>query len=1089
MKKIALRTISCILLVAVFVSSMVFAQAEPELVTEFIVTTETNEYYNLEDGLYTKKTVKGPYNAGTENEYYDVTLDTYTSDVTLISSVSETNLDITFLVDVSSSLTGDMKGVRDAITKTINNLYNNYESSLVKKIHISIISFGTGSTQRIGYTNLYTNKKDILNTVTGLAAIGGTHTGTGLETAYDAISARKNTTGNKQVLILFTDGVPGSLPGASDSYANTPIHGGGNIADGQDQTNKSIIYANKIKALGAKIFTVGLGGYFEDVDFNTQTTGLAQWVTKGFKIDNGMSENVTKGWGIRKRQIGLLMNIWSSNWLTNTPNKTYDVGKDWKFDNESAKSAFNNYSGTELYLRYTSWIKSNSQYSAIPSDYYLNPELDEGDTGYFLSVGNTTELTEALSASVKNAIKTTYVCQGSLLKDFQIKDTVSDYFEIINTENEKPQFYKLSYIKNSDGEYYEYIPNDSNNTYQYGANKRAFGSEEPLNNIVYNINGKTLSVTGFSDASQVTDVFKIVDNNVVEGGEHTGNMFRIKYKIRPIDSHMGGRNVPIANEAQSGICKSNGTFVQNFDDLSVYNGVPTLKKDFAKFPVALVEGNYIANPENVKLGLIYDVKDLGKNGYYEFSGRHNKSNVYHYKHNDKGNMVVVKSDNPLVEIPYSCETVGYKFGNTSYNNFQLTELKEEAQTVLNTYTLFMSDYLTDEGYSGSSMADVAIESFDEWKATQTNSIVFANKDNPAANAGAKNGTFYYEGWQTAKTNSFAINLNVYIPIVLSNDIYINEKSTVLANPETLSVNVYSWAEDIDNDSLSEDHFGLFKLENGILKRVSSDANVTFAKDVLGLDKVSLNITAQVTECVDKDGNKKAATDKLTNGDKIKVELKYNELEKAISESDILNETENTFKTVFKDFYTYSLCSDCNEGDGADRQQYQVKVHSTSNSITVNKSGCDTNNLNDSFVFAVIGAEETSNGEIDLNTSEVISVFSIHGNGTQVVPVDTTKFKYFKVIEDTNAIANKAWTWNYNGLKINGEDILNGYNSKSSSEGFVKLSIGESVTFDFENNYNEDCSNYHYSSGYCTNILQAETDTYVKNSHDKIMSMN
>ena len=160
--------------------------------------------------------------------------------------------------------------------------------------------------------------------------------------------------------------------------------------------------------------------------------------------------------------------------------------------------------------------------------------------------------------------------------------------------------------------------------------------------------------------------------------------------------------------------------------------------------------------------------------------------------------------------------------------------------------------------------------------------------------------------------------------------------------------------------------------------------------------------------------------------------------------------------------------------------YDAQIHLVSNAITVTKQGCDENHLNESFVFSLVGIKENSEGtNKDLSTAKVLSNFTIQGNGTKIIPVDASEYQYFYVVEDTNAKETNGWTWDYNGVKLDGLDT-DGW-AGIASEAF-ELKPGANKSLTFTNEYNKANEGLHYSSAYCSNILSKGNNTTVTGSH-------
>lgn len=197
--RLIVKSVVCIVLaLAILIPATMLSLAENETTvstTPKEMSSGTLEYYDLEKGVYTNKQVTGP-NA---DETYNVTVDTYTSDVTYISG-STPPVDIMILLDNSASMitlnsTEDgLKSKRDmaktAISNVLSDLVDKYHVGEANKIQtfISLYTFSNTCTDeislRLEYRKLNNDtKKAILNKIDGIAgnAIGGTNTGEGFE--------------------------------------------------------------------------------------------------------------------------------------------------------------------------------------------------------------------------------------------------------------------------------------------------------------------------------------------------------------------------------------------------------------------------------------------------------------------------------------------------------------------------------------------------------------------------------------------------------------------------------------------------------------------------------------------------------------------------------------------------------------------------------------------------------------------------------------------------------------------------------------------------------------------------------------------
>lgn len=1136
MKKVSRIIISVLLIILMLVPSSVFVSAED--VTNTTPTKQTYgpyEYYNLKDGLYTKKTVEGPNADGT----YDVTIDSYTSDVAMIEADKSITVDVTLLLDNSASMIGNKhEDLINAAIKTMQILAS--ESTLKKhNINVAIFTFSYGAVEHLDYTKLTTQSANgggkiykTLTNIKDLVPVKATNIGTALGTVETKIETRPSN--NQQVLLLFSDGVPGFIGAvSSDSNATFP-----DIV----QANSAISHANYLKSNGVEIYCVGLNSVFKNSETNKVATGLQSWVTSG-KYDFWNP----KGKRIRNRQANIFLNILSSNWIA-SKNMNYN----WlAYDDGNAPYT----EGNSTFSEYYKWAGKSGPFDTsgigylpwqmIPSYYTINPDVESYTDSngniqagkrdyYFGGVTDQEKIGYAISNAIKQSLSVNYVSQGSLLGDYTIKDTVNSYFEVVPAST---AIYQVPYAASKDGNgnwTNSYIGPDANtgsSTNQYGESSRKWGSPIDITDkIEYTEATDSINVTAFKDSSAVFDTC-VTDDIVDKNNEsHSGNKLRVTYKIRPKDSFMGAYSVATHDYNNSGIFKetvdsSNNTVyqaVQKFASLDTHYNVQNVTPEVA---ISLVNSRLNVSDDNVKIGMLYDINALGQNYSVEYNGRYS-GNTYSLKYNN-GTLSAYDSSNSL--ITYKSSTDGSETYPTDYVTLKTggNVLGTGCENVVTdgTYIQFNSSgiKLTDGTYSkttpvigkkmyiawktidGTSALDDIINRFNAYNAAgQTD-------ENATASQGIVNNVYYGRGFARVQQLLGVDNVNVYVPMLTVSDSVINSISgttwsvssnsleSTLSNFDSQSYNNDSdsynnalnaitdvninYNVDIyknNNTGKSENRFVLLEPlsgDNSKVVVVKDNADTTFVNDFYGNNGQFVKMSAYMLKFADKDGNVRNSGDSIEEGDKFKIILTYDSMY-----TNILSKQSAPFKATVDEHYTTAgECSMCKTNPFTPSfLGYDAQIHLVSNAITVTKQGCDSNHLNESFVFSLVGIKENSEGtDKDLSTAKVLSNFTIQGNGTKIIPVDVSEYQYFYVVEDTNAKETNGWTWDYSGVKLNGSDTA-GW-AGIASEAF-ELKPGENQSLTFTNEYNKANEGLHYSSAYCSNILSKDKNTTVTGSH-------
>ena len=1129
MKKVSRIIISVLLIILMLVPSSVFVRAED--VTSTTPTKQTYgpyEYYNLKDGLYTKKTVEGPNADGT----YDVTIDSYTSDVKYVSAEKTGAIDIMALVDNSNSMTGKKaSAAQSALKKVLADLLNNYGAGTKYTANISIWTFSNVCTDAfskvLDYTELTQKKLPSINTAINLMKFdenviaGGTNTGAGLAKMNDLIGKRQlDNPSNTQVLLLLTDGVP--------SLGTAGFDG----SSGEKYANEAIKQANALKASGVSIYCLGIDSAFRNYEQNKNT--LSKIVTDGYYYtykDGLLTKTAKAGQNKDIRRATLFLNIISSGWTTNST-KSFD----WQTDDNSESSTYYSYSdkGDLDTKYYQKWAKNlDKSWEAIPSYYTQYISESYPDAQYFFGEIDENSIAENLSKAVIYSISSHHISQGSLLGDYTIKDTVNSYFEVVP---DSTAIYQVPYAasKDSSGNWTNaYAGPDANgsNTTQYGESSRKWGTPIDITDkIEYTEATDSINVTAFKDSSAVFDTC-VTDDIVDKNNEsHSGNKLRVTYKIRPKDSFMGAYSVATHDYNNSGIFKetvdsSNNTVYQAVQKFASLDNLKRVQNITPEVAVSLVSSRLNVSDDNVKIGMLYDINALGQNYSIEYDGRYS-GNTYSLKYNN-GTLSAYDSSNSL--ITYKSSTDGSETYPTDYVTLKTGSnvLGTGCENVVTdgTYIQFNSSgiKLTDGTYSkttpvigkkmyiawktidGASTLDDIINRFNAYNAAgQTD-------ENATASQGIVNNVYYGRGFARVQQLLGADNVNVYVPMLTVSDSVINSISgatwnvssnsleSTLSNFDSQSYNSdadsynnalnaitdvnINYSVDIyknNNTGKSENRFVLLEPlseDNSKVAVVKDNADTTFINDFYGNNGQFVKMSAYMLKFADKDGNVRNSGDSIKEGDKFKIILTYDSMY-----TDILSKQSAPFKATVDEHYTTAgECSMCKTTPFTPSfLGYDAQIHLVSNAITVTKQGCDENHLNESFVFSLVGIKENSEGtDKDLSTKKVLSNFTIQGNGTKIIPVDVSEYQYFYVVEDTNAKETNGWTWDYRGVKLDGSDT-NGWTG-IASEAF-RLEPGENQSLIFTNEYNTANEGLHYSSAYCSNILSKGNNTTVTGSH-------
>ena len=1137
MKKASRIIISVLLIVAMIVPASVFVKAETNVITTPISQSETNEYYNLKEGLYTKKTVEGPDADGN----YDVTIDAYTSDVRYIKKeMSSSALDILVLLDNSGSMGTDKSDTtskaykaRKAVSDMLQVLVDAYGAGTKFKANLAVCTFAgkKATMQWTGKNETYKYKSISKSTYADLSksvyaidtSDGDTPTDKAFEMAQTVVQDRKAKTGNQQIVLFVTDGHPSLKKNvfvasvAFDKWNHSKQAYESGTDEGVKVANNTLPKAEALKK-DAEIYSFGVGDNYKNAAYDQNDNTLATIVTDGYATATG-----TDTWNIkeaewkatRDTQVGrsiwvrrgaTFMNVVSSGWVATGKVKSYDWGvadNAQVYNKDGTGDYYSSVKGIKDAKLYPYWATKSDSWQNVPSDYTRNVNKNNPEASYYFA--NIDDLADALSKSVSYTLSTHYVSQGSLLGDFSIKSTMSDYFEIIpNSWNT----YKIPY-DSKNGAYQA----DTNKA-QYGEGDRAWGAPTSISMVVKTTTCSdgtlnSISLPANEDNASVKDSFIIKDDTALLEATHSGNKLRLTFKVRPKDSFMGGKAVPVDTFEESGIFNAENKAIQNFFTLvSTAGGKETLSSDVSTMPVKLVNGKVSLDNDNVKIGYIYSLDSLGENNLkISYEGRYTDTKYTLLLNSDKECSVYSDS----TELIYSKNKVGTEteyhkpsdyimvaFGD-SYADSSSNGIVADSK-----YIQFNSSGIT---YSGGSyhQSTPSINKYIYllWSGMENQETIVndrfpeynkTNEDSKAEQeAGIVDDIFYTKGQESARQFDVPVNVNVFVPAIKVNDAVISKASGTKypVSSDKLSkafdnLNIQSRKNGTsDNETLNcsmnngqLSNLALAQMDaaknNGFVYLVANNNTVSidesknksvFIEDVYSIAQTDIN--AYVKRFADKNGVEKSANSVIADKDQIQLTLMYNGFENIFDSLSV----NAPFKLTVDEFYATNECNICGNQYMSMLLGYNAQIHQTTNSITVVKTGCDSAHTNSSFVFSVLGFKEKADGSgADINSVKVLNNFTIQGNGQRTVTVDTSAYQYYCVVEDSNALndVSKGWTWDYSGVSINGIDW------KSVENHVFQLQPDEANTVTFENKYNKDNSNLHYASAYAVNTMSNET---------------
>lgn len=351
-------------------------------------------------------------------------------------------------------------------------------------------------------TRADTGSETLKSTINSLEALGATRADFGMSRAKAALA--KSNSGNKQVVIMFTDGSPTSSNGFEDAVASAAIR-----------------TSAEMKADDVTVYTIGC---FDDAD-SSEISNRNSW--------NNLSD------------VNKYMNLVSSNFNSNA---------------KGMNANFNNYS-----------------YG-----------------GYYKTASNSSELSNVFT-TIGEEIGGTAV---TLTETAVLKDVVSEYFEIPVGATVTAHTETCTAID---------------------ANGKPTGWKNDGNSLGVNVDGKTVTVTGFDYSKNW-----VGSHNGAAGGK------KVVLEIEIEDNGTGFGFVP-TNTEDSGIYKN-----ASATEPTTKFEIP--ETEFPYYTVKHVQGETVVSTEKVRMSATANLTALVSNGYL-YGGAFSDaacSTVYPFTNNENG---------------------------------------------------------------------------------------------------------------------------------------------------------------------------------------------------------------------------------------------------------------------------------------------------------------------------------------------------------------------------------------------------------------------------------------------------------------------
>lgn len=426
---------------------------------------------------------------------YTITLETYTTG-TVIQVTKTIPVDIVLVLDQSGSMQygfdGDtasyansrQKAMQDAVKNFIGSVADKYDSESADH-RISIVTFGSGSSVKQGWTNVDSSGKSSLQGTIddlGQRPSGATNVEAGMNSAQGLLTGGQysysgSNTERQKVAIVFTDGVPTTASDFSTS-----------VASGAISTAKSM------KNAGATVYTVGI--------FN----GADPSQLYGNKWDYLIYRDITC--------TGEIGSCWGGSWAADLFGSNDFASIDVPAGNRFLNYLSSNFnSASEIGVSKGSYNPGN-HLLAGGDGYKITKNFSRDSSDYYLSASNASGLNDIFQ-SISENIQTTSV---DLSTETVVKDVVTPYFTAPENTSEIKTYTAAA---KSDG---------------------TFADRTTESGVTASVSDGVVTVTGFDfNANCVTDKAK-------DDGTY-GKKLIIEFTVTPDEEFLGGTTATNGEES------------------------------------------------------------------------------------------------------------------------------------------------------------------------------------------------------------------------------------------------------------------------------------------------------------------------------------------------------------------------------------------------------------------------------------------------------------------------------------------------------------------------------------------------------------
>lgn len=459
---------------------------------------------------------------------YTIRMESYaTGEVS--TSTSTVPVDIVLVLDQSGSMAYDFNGdstninsnrrqyaMKQAVSSFINQVGQKYDAA-ASDHRISVVTFANSASTLAGWTNAdATGVSSLEGLIAGLPdqPSGGTMIGSGMASAASLMGSGysyggSNTTRQK-VVVVFTDGVPGSS-GLDVGEANT-----------------AITYAKSLKDAGTTVYSVGI---FTGADKEQMYGDREFFASLGMTFSDEFL-HVRDVYSYSDGSIGSTWEIRNGAFA-----RDYDVPPDQtpagnRFLN-LLSSNFEN--ATALGLSYDSSV---IHYIALGlyrySKFQITQNYTRTNSSYYLTADDSASLNNIFQ-SISSQIETADIQLGT---DTIVRDVVTPYFTIPNGASSVT-------VKTAD------------------YNGSSFGNETLRPDLTPSISGNTVNVTGFDFAGNF-----VTDTRKADGTY--GKKLIVEIRVTPASGFAGGNDVP-TNTTDSGVFAPNENDPGRLDEVEKFD--------------------------------------------------------------------------------------------------------------------------------------------------------------------------------------------------------------------------------------------------------------------------------------------------------------------------------------------------------------------------------------------------------------------------------------------------------------------------------------------------------------------------------------